>query len=134
MFGLARQPYEELASRHDLGPMNIPCPHCNALHWIGEKLSSSSNRNPKFGTCCNSGKVSLPLLQLPPPALLDLFVADRPDTKEFHTNMWQYNRALAFTSLSAQEDHSINTGRGEPIFRIFGELYHRGGPLEAAPS
>lgn len=100
---------------------------------MDERLASSSERNPKFGLCCDSGKVSLPLLQFPPPALLDLFISDRPQAKEFRENIWKYNRAFAFTSLSAQEDHSINAGRGEPVFRIFGELYHRSGPLLPAP-
>lgn len=132
--GLARQPYQEPAERHDLGPMDALCPHCEALHWLDERLSSSSVRNPKFGMCCDNGKVRLPFLELPPPPLLDLFLSDRPDAKEFRENIWKYNRAFAFTSLCAQEDHTINNGRGEPVFRIFGELYHRGGPLQPAPS
>jgi hypothetical protein len=134
VLGLARRPYQEPAGRHDLGLMNIRCPHCEALHWLDEKLSSSTVHNPKFGICCDSGKVRLPFLELPPPPLLDLFVADHPDAKEFRENIWKYNRAFAFTSLSAQEDHTINMGRGKPVFRIFGELYHRGGPLEPAPN
>ncbi|RXW11645.1 hypothetical protein EST38_g14210 [Candolleomyces aberdarensis] len=30
----------------------------------------------------------------------------------------------------ASEDHSVNRGRGEPVFRILGELYHQSGPLQ----
>ena len=41
--------------------------------------------------------------------------------------------AFAFTSLKVKEDHSVNRGHGPPVFRIQGELFHRGGPLEPAP-
>ncbi len=59
LFTLARTPFIEPVARHDLGAMDITCSFCGALHWIDEKLTSSSNRNPKFGLCCDSGKVRL---------------------------------------------------------------------------
>lgn len=90
--------------------MDVPCLFCNALHWIGEKLASSSNRNPKFGLCCDSGKVRLPLLQQPPPPLLQLFIEDSTIAKRFRQDIWKYNRTFAFTSMSANEDYSINSG------------------------
>ena len=37
---------------------------------------------------------------------------------------------MSFTSLGVDEDHSVNHGRGPPVFRIFGEL-HRSGALMA---
>ena len=50
----------------DLESMDVICPSCKALHWMAEKLTKSSQRNPKFGMCCYSGKIDLPLLhQLP---------------------------------------------------------------------
>ena len=56
----------------DLGHMNVVCSGCGALHWMDEKLSSSSQNNPKFGMCCFSGKMDLPKLHDPPPgALID---------------------------------------------------------------
>ncbi|TEB33578.1 hypothetical protein FA13DRAFT_1597258, partial [Coprinellus micaceus] len=85
---------------------------------------------PKFGICCDSGQVQLPLLHRPPQPLYQLFTEDTAQAKEFRDNIWKYNRAFAFTSLQVREDHSINNGRGPPVFRIFGELCHRGGPLE----
>ncbi|KAF6741497.1 hypothetical protein DFP72DRAFT_783689, partial [Ephemerocybe angulata] len=129
----ARQPYQEPPARHDLGRMDIACPSCGALHWAGEKLSSSSSTSPKFGICCDSGQVRLPPLQPPPPPIQALFTDDSPQAKDFRENIWKYNRAFAFTSLYVTEDHSVNRGRGEPVFRILGELYHRGAPLEPSP-
>ena len=117
--------------------MDIECSHCRALHWKDEKLAQSSARNPEFGMCCNSGKVSLPLLRDPPQALKTLLDGDDVLAKDFRENIWKYNRAFAFTSLKANEDRSVNfrpdgTSRGPPVFRIQGELYHRGGSLSPA--
>lgn len=133
LFCIARQPYQEPLARHDLGPMDIECSHCGALHWFDEKLTDSSARSPQFGSCCNSGQVRLPALEEPPPMLRDLFVNNTPQSREFRENIWKYNRAFAFTSLSVKEDHSVNRGRGEPVFRIQGELCHRSGPLTPTP-
>ncbi|KAG6870300.1 hypothetical protein C0993_004841, partial [Termitomyces sp. T159_Od127] len=33
---------------HYLGPMNVICPHCQALHWDSEKLTKSTRNHPKF--------------------------------------------------------------------------------------
>ncbi|KAF6746252.1 hypothetical protein DFP72DRAFT_777886, partial [Ephemerocybe angulata] len=129
----ARRPYREPAERHDLGSMDVECPECKALHWSAERLSTSTASQPKFGICCDSGQVKLPALRDPPPALRTLFCADTDQAKEFRDNIWKYNRTFAFTSIHVNEDHSINNGRGPPVFRIFGELYHRGGPLEPEP-
>ena len=63
---------------------------------------------PVFGTCCNSGKVRIPLLSEPPQALQNLFVCDDPHTLDFHQNIVQYNSAMAFMSLGVEQDHSVN--------------------------
>ena len=39
LFLAARQPYREPTARHDLGRMDIECPHCGALHWMMERLT-----------------------------------------------------------------------------------------------
>ena len=44
--------------RHVLGRMNKACEHCGALHWVEERLKTSSVANPKFSNCCKHGKVS----------------------------------------------------------------------------
>jgi hypothetical protein len=44
-------------------------------------------------------------------------------------NIRQYNCLFAFTSMGAQIDNSINDGRGPPIFKICGQVYHRIGSL-----
>jgi hypothetical protein len=93
-------------------------------------LSHSTTTHPVFGLCCDSGKVVLPILQEPPEPLKSLLEYDDRQGKDFRENIWKYNRAFAFTSLQVTEDHSINQNhQGQPVFRIQGELHHRGGPL-----
>ncbi|KAF9470592.1 hypothetical protein BDN70DRAFT_821150, partial [Pholiota conissans] len=43
---------------HDLGHMNIPCLHCNALHWIDERSSPSAPKTTSsLSQCCMDGKI-----------------------------------------------------------------------------
>ncbi|KAH9854590.1 hypothetical protein C2E23DRAFT_752784, partial [Lenzites betulinus] len=115
--------------------METLCPHCGALHWLAEKLSHSPVSRPLFGTCCNSGKVHLPLLPDPPLAIRNLFTEQGSQAKEFRENIRQYNSAFAFTSLGVQVDEALNrTGAQAPwVFRIHGELCHRSGSLLPRP-
>ncbi|KAH6885517.1 hypothetical protein BKA70DRAFT_1123996, partial [Coprinopsis sp. MPI-PUGE-AT-0042] len=122
---------------HDLGHMNVECPCCGALHWKDESLSTSTSNRPQFGICCDSGQVQLPRLESPPLPLLDLYEGEHSQAREFRENLWQYNRAFAFTSMLARQDHSVNPSsnnpnRGRPVFRIQGELYQRLSPLQPA--
>ncbi|KAJ7586912.1 hypothetical protein C8J56DRAFT_1051206 [Mycena floridula] len=114
----------------NLGRMNIECSKCHALHWLCERLKSSSDRNPHFGTCCLDGKVLLPPLEAPPQELKELFEdVDNPDAKHFWENIRQYNAAFAFTSLGVKTDRSVMDVGGPPIFKIQGALYHQLGQL-----
>ena len=42
------------------GAMNQKCNHCDALHFLGEKTSTSGStlKNPKFALCCSNGQVT----------------------------------------------------------------------------
>ncbi|KAF5318680.1 hypothetical protein D9619_010670 [Psilocybe cf. subviscida] len=128
-FMMARRPRTAPIVPHDLGRMDIECLSCHALHWDAERLSSSSKKNPRFGMCCSEGKVRLPMLEPPPEPLTTLLTANTPEAKHFREVNWKYNRALAFTSVGVKEDPTVNTGRGQPVFRISGELYHYSGAL-----
>ncbi|KAN0140654.1 hypothetical protein V8E53_001481, partial [Lactarius tabidus] len=54
---------------HFLGKLEHRCPHCHALHWIGERLVNSSMSKPLFGSCCLKGKVQLEFVDPLPPDL-----------------------------------------------------------------
>ncbi|KAL4256889.1 hypothetical protein AB1N83_012224 [Pleurotus pulmonarius] len=137
LFMVARHPYVEQGSRHDLGHMDIVCQHCQALHWLNESTVKTRNyQHPDFGTCCNSGKVVLPPPRRPPDTLFNLFEADDEQTREFRTNIRAYNMALAFTSLGVAQDDTINRhfGGNSWVFRIQGQLTHLSGALEPQPN
>lgn len=86
-----------------------------------KQVSSSTIGSPRFGMCCNHGKLKSPSLRVPPQPLYDLFTTDTLEAKDFQTCMVQYNSALAFTSLGVKV--------GPPVFRIHGELRHLSGSL-----
>lgn len=130
---VARRPYVEQESRHDLGRMDVVCHHCLAFHWLSEStVKTRRYQHPEFGTCCNSGKVTLPPPRHPPDTLHNLFEADDEQTRDFRTNIRAYNMALAFTSLGVTQDDTINRrfGGNSWVFRIQGQLTHLSGALE----
>lgn len=129
----ARRPYQEPATQNDLGRMDVPCPHCGALHWIEERLAQSSPTSPNFGSCCDHGQVQLDAVEDPPYALQQLFLGLTAQGREFLENIRQYNTAFAFTSLGVKQDHAVNRGVGPYVFRIHGELCHRAGSLLPEP-
>jgi len=112
--------------------MNVECPYCHALHWMEERLSNSSKRNPKFGKCCLSGKIWLPRLDPPPPELLHLLTGQGQREKKFRQDIRKYNDALAMTSVGRKLQ---NMGGGGPyVFKVHGALSHRAGSLLPAPN
>lgn len=107
-----------------LGWMNVECPNCHALHWMCEKLSKSSEANPKFGTCCLSGKVSLPYLQPLPHDLHALYFGEDDSSNHFLQKIRFYNNAFSMASLGVKIDNTVNQGTGPHVFKIQGALYH----------
>ena len=122
-------PYQEPATRHSVGAMDIECQHCKALHYKGEALSKSTRNIKYFGLCCLQGQISLPILAEPPFTLRNLLGGQSPYSAEFHHDIRGYNAALAFTSLGVKIDHSVTGTTGPYSFRIHGELCHRMGSL-----
>jgi hypothetical protein len=109
--------------------MNVPCRKCSALHWLGERISTSSRNAPRFNICCRDGDVVLPAILDPPQSLQTLYESvNDPQATEFRRNIRRYNGALAFTSVRYQTDTRVN---GFVPFQIQGELYHLQGPLES---
>jgi hypothetical protein len=122
--------YSDPSDRHSLGPMNIHCSHCHALHFDSEKLTSSTRNNKKFGGCCLQGQVKLPAFPDPPVTLRNLLCGVSPQSKTFKKEIRQYNAAFAFTSLGVKIDSSVTGAHGGPFsFRINGELHHKMGSL-----
>ena len=108
--------------------MAIRCAHCDALHWIEERITSSPRTRPIFTACCSSSKVSLPPLAQPPSPLRDLLEGQTPEAKQFRNHIRKYNNAFAFTSVGAKIDQSMACG-GVYTYRLQGELHHLMGSL-----
>ena len=115
--------------RHDLGPMNVKCPHCHALHWMAERLTTSSMIRPLFGKCCLQGQIRLPSLREPPAEIKLLFYVNDDQSMSFRAYTREYNASNAFTSLGVRMDDRVLPGRGPTSFTIHGELRHRTGSL-----
>ena len=132
-FTAAWHPYNKsIVSYHSLGQMTIECTYCYTLHWIDKCLTKSSLCNPAFSTCCLQSKVALQPLQPPPDPLCFLLINQTRTAKAFQQNIWEYNCAFGFTSISVDFiDRSVNNGCAAPVFSISGELYHLLGFLEA---
>jgi hypothetical protein len=56
-----------------------------------------------------------------------------PFSKEFKTNIRQYNSAFAFTSVGVNVDHKVTRSSGPYSFRIQGDLHHLSGALMPPP-
>ena len=113
--------------------MNVECPQCHALHFDSEKLTKSTRAVPKFGSCCLQGQIRLPPFPPAPATLRDLLCGKSPLSKEFKTNIRQYNTAFAFTSLGVKVDEKVTRATGPYSFRIQGDLHHLSGALLPRP-
>ena len=95
-----------------------------------EKRESSSEVNPEYGDCCLNGKIVLDYLHPLPSAIQALYVGTNRDAKEFRQNIRCYNKALAFTSTGGRGGPlGSYEGRGPPMYKIQGEVFHRLGSL-----
>ncbi|KAG2211413.1 hypothetical protein INT45_006306, partial [Circinella minor] len=96
--------------RHIFPRMNSPCPSCGAQMWINERLTASSLTNPRFGLCCLSGKINLPIPRSPPQELLDLITNHNPTNAlsvQFHTIIRAYNSLFASAPVCANYDPQL---------------------------
>ncbi|CDF37017.1 ATP dependant DNA helicase [Chondrus crispus] len=110
--------------------VHIECSHCKALHFVQERIVSSSVARPMFSTCFGKGKLSLPLLTDPPALLRSLLIDDTPRARRFRKNIRAYNSALSMASVVAKW---VNRGPGTSNFNhtmtMQGEMYHYMGPM-----
>ena len=125
------QPMDPSIELHYLGRMEHRCAHCGALHWLAERLVSSSRDNPRYGSCCLQGKVSIEFVAPLPADLYRYFVSNEDDAVEFRSHIRRYNKAFAFTSTGGHGhlDGTMFDGHGPPTYKIQGEIYHQIGPL-----
>lgn len=100
------------------GDLNVSCKYCAALHFKGEKLSSS---------CCHDGKIVLPSdcqLKTAAPLLMSLLTAKDKKSVNYRDNIRQYNSANAMASVSMAKDQGLMKGRGAYVLKVQGQIYH----------
>lgn len=98
--------------------MDVVCPKCQALHFIGEKSSDGT-----FTQCCHKGKfIWNPHTNYP--NFLKELLSNPNDVhyKNFRDNIRSYNSAMSFASMGAQID--IPRGSGPYVFKVHGAIYH----------
>ena len=106
---------------------------------MSEKLVHSPNHSPKFGMCCYSGKISVPLLHPLPSELHHLYHQDDEVGRAFRRSIRRYNSALAMTSVGQSPgvrlgvDNSLNDGHGPRVYKVKGALHHISGSLIPNP-
>ena len=111
---------DELYAEHYLGPMNVVCSSCGALHWEDERTGNATN----FTMCCQKGKVHVEPFQEPPEKLKNMFMdTQHPLHKEFLENIIKYNNAFSTASVVAET--VVVPGGGPPAYKVHGQIYHK---------
>ena len=106
----------------ELGRMEERCTHCNALYWAKERVADGVYTN-----CCNRGNTFLEPIPQPSNYIRELISGNNQDSKSFKGNFRAFNSALAMASATVSEVHLA--GRGPPVFKFHGEIYHKIGSL-----
>ncbi|XP_061341343.1 uncharacterized protein LOC133287696, partial [Gastrolobium bilobum] len=114
----------------EAGDPTFVCEKCGAHMWYEERNQKDRKPiTPEFSLCCVNGKVKLPLLKLPPDALLKLHDNSNVKSRHFLRNIRAYNMIFSFTSFGAKVDESVNQGSGPYYFRVGGRVHHLIGNL-----
>ena len=91
-------------------------------------------RRPEYMDCCKNSAICIDYLDPIPPLLRRLYEGDDRRAVEFRRYIRSYNKAFAFTSTGG-EGHVISSlydGRGPPLYKIQGEIFHQLGPVLAS--
>lgn len=118
--------FDENEPAHNLGPQDVVCPDCGALHFEAEKPAKGEL---KFEKCCKKGWVHSDTPRPLPPLLLSLLTGNHVDSEHFLNNIRKYNAALSLTSCSVGGETEVDLNDGINVVRLHGELYHWHGPL-----
>ena len=117
-----------------LSPLSMSCLQCKALHFLEERISSSSVSSPRFSACCLDGKVSLPAFATPSASWQAFFNREHAHSTTFLNNIHEYNNSFSFLSLRVSFDLNVMRRSGPYVFRIQGQLAHLMGSLTTRDS
>lgn len=105
-----------------LGPFNVQCIHCGALHFPEERVQNRVNPN-SFGDCCLHGRINQPA-PLFPNELALLFTRQHTLSKQFHEKIRNISSCFAFSSFNVTDDRTFNN-KGIHSFTVGGQVYHK---------
>lgn len=112
---------------HYLGPRNIVCQKCRALHFENEK---DVNNTTSFNSCCRHGLLFTEPLPALPEYLHHLLTDDDPVSRHFCKNIVGYNNAMAFTPYMWEKSEHLNHASAYQTFVVKSEVYHLHSSLE----
>lgn len=128
---------------HDLGRMNVVCPHCGARFWDAEL---PKRRGDRFDTCCKNGAIDMhdvpdraPVPEPPADSPLRMLLSENGDdevgaiARDFRRHIHKINANMAFTSVFDTPDRNLDRSELNYIYQVQGTFYHRQGPLEPGP-
>ncbi|XP_071695650.1 uncharacterized protein [Rutidosis leptorrhynchoides] len=119
-----------LSNYKDNGDPTFVCNVWNAKLWRSEALRGNRGlKKQVYSLCCYNSKVEIPLLEQPPPLLLNLYKGNCEKSQNFIENIRRYNMMFSFTSIGGKVDHKINSGRGPYVYRMCGQNYHLAGSV-----
>ncbi|XP_072054953.1 uncharacterized protein [Arachis hypogaea] len=79
--------------------------------WMHECLAKGgANNTILFAICCMSGKVTLPLLPVPPPLLWVLLNGDDQRALHYQKHIRAFNGMFSFTSMAGKIQYTLNNG------------------------
>ncbi|CUS07200.1 unnamed protein product [Tuber aestivum] len=120
--------------RFAVSSLSIPCPQCQALHFLEERLTSSSAASPRFSACCLDGKISLPAFATPSVTWQGFFNREHAQSATFLKNIHEYNNTFSFLSLGVSFDLNVMQRPGPYVFRIQSQLAPLMGSLTTSKS
>ncbi|XP_072086331.1 uncharacterized protein [Arachis hypogaea] len=122
------QASDSSAIEPDVWSIGLPtqsCVFCGANMWMHERLvKGGANNTILFAICCMSGKVTLPLLPVPPPLLRVLLDVDDERALHYQKHIRAFNGIFSFTSMAGKIQYTPNKGSAPPMFVISGQNYH----------
>ncbi len=120
---------EDTIQLFDCGSMIETCALCSAKFWLREALIQTQrfDRQSEYALCCGRRKLNIPPLPAPPKEIQHLWVENTTEAKHFRERINVFNSSLAMASMGCSR--SELTGRGPPVFKVHGVMYHRTGTL-----
>ena len=105
-----------------LGEMDVLCCHCNAKHFVSEKVA---NKKLSFNDCCSHGVVALDPKPIFPEELSGMFNGTYHKSNDFFENIRYYNNSLSFASFNANLYNFQSRRQGPYCFKIQGRIYYQ---------